>query len=236
MPAVRSAFLELCLQAVADLVGVAAQRRRLLGVVVIGVLVGEMPERGLALHGDELLEVLDVEHRLGRVGHAPDDDRGDLDRVAAASLTLIRSALEVAHAERDPLAPEDRERVDPPQPGLGQCARRSGRTGSARGPRWVARPRTRGRRARSRPSPRPPRSSLRSSSRRSRTGARPVPARRPPRRPRVDRRSPARRAGRGRGARAAGRSRLDVRWSCRRAVSCHAPNRDDITVMLSRPR
>ena len=70
-------------------------------VVVVGVFAGEVAERGLALHGHELLVVLDVEHGLGRVDDAPDDDRGDLDRVAAGVVDLDPLALEVAHPQRD---------------------------------------------------------------------------------------------------------------------------------------
>ena len=117
MPASCEPGLELGLQRVADLVGVAAQRDRLRLVVVVGVLVGEMAQRGLALHGHELLVVGDVEHRLGRVGDAPHDDRGDLDRVAAGVVDLDPLALEVAHPQRDLLALV--ERVAPPQAGLG---------------------------------------------------------------------------------------------------------------------
>ena len=84
-----------------------------------GVAVGEVAERRFALHDDELLVVVDVEHGPGGVGHAPDDDRGDLDRVAARVVDLDPLALEVPDPQRDRLAPEDRERVHPPETGIG---------------------------------------------------------------------------------------------------------------------
>ena len=102
---------------VADLVGVAAQRDGVRLVVVVGVLAGEVTERGLALHGHELLVVGDVEHRLGGVGDPPHDDRRDLDRVAAGVVDLDPLALEVANAQRELLLLG--ERVAPPPAGLG---------------------------------------------------------------------------------------------------------------------
>ena len=60
-----------------------------------------MPEGGLALDADVGLVVVDVEHRLGGVADAPDDDGGDLDRVAALVVHLEFLAVEVAGAQGD---------------------------------------------------------------------------------------------------------------------------------------
>ena len=49
---------------------------------------GQGPHRCLALHVDVVLVVVDLEDRLGRVDDAPDDDRGDLDRVAVVVVHL----------------------------------------------------------------------------------------------------------------------------------------------------
>ena len=113
-------FLELSLEGAADFVGVRAQRDRALRIVVVGVVVGQVAQRGLALDGYELLVILDVEHGLGRVDDAPDDDRGDLDRIPTRVVHLDPVALEVPHPQQDPLSPQHRKRVDPPQTGLGE--------------------------------------------------------------------------------------------------------------------
>ena len=59
---------------------------------------------------DEVLVVVDLEHRFGGVDHAPHDDRGDLDRVALVVVDLELRALEVADAQRDPLLRVERVR------------------------------------------------------------------------------------------------------------------------------
>ena len=70
--------------------------------VVVSVAVGQMPDGRLALDVDVLLVVIDVEARLGRVAHSPDDDDGDLDGIAAFVVDLELLAAEVPHAERNP--------------------------------------------------------------------------------------------------------------------------------------
>ena len=62
---------------------------------------------------DEVVVVVDVEERLGRVDDSPDDHGRDLDRVAGEVVDLQPFALEVPHPQRD--APLGEERVDPPQ-------------------------------------------------------------------------------------------------------------------------
>jgi hypothetical protein len=74
----------------------------------------DVPDGGLGLDGDELDEVVDLEHGPGGVGDLPDDDGGDLDRVAVGVVDLQHVGLVVADAGRD-LAPLG-ERVDPAQP------------------------------------------------------------------------------------------------------------------------
>jgi hypothetical protein len=59
---------------------------------------------GLALHANELLEVVDVEGRLRRVVHAPHHHRADLDRVAALVVHLQRVDRMVARAHAHALA------------------------------------------------------------------------------------------------------------------------------------
>jgi hypothetical protein len=49
-----------------DLLGVVAQGQLALGVRVVRVAVRDVPDRGLGLDGDELDEVVDLEHRLPR--------------------------------------------------------------------------------------------------------------------------------------------------------------------------
>jgi hypothetical protein len=92
-----------------DLVDVAAQRdlgvgvgEGLAGVVRIGA--GEVPHGGLALRGHVRLEVVDVEHRLGRVFDAPDHHGGDVHRVAALVVDLELVAVQGAGAQADLVA------------------------------------------------------------------------------------------------------------------------------------
>ena len=55
----------------------------------------DVTQRRLGLHADEVDVVVDREHRLRGVGHLPDDDRGDLDRVAVGVVDLQVVGLEV---------------------------------------------------------------------------------------------------------------------------------------------
>ena len=57
-------------------------------VRVVGVARREVAQRRFGLHLDVVLVVVDLEHRFGRVDDAPDDDRGDLDRVALVVVDL----------------------------------------------------------------------------------------------------------------------------------------------------
>jgi len=57
-----------------------------------------MPHGGLALDSDVMLIIVDIEARLGGILDPPDDDRGDLDRVAALVIHLEFVAVEVAGA------------------------------------------------------------------------------------------------------------------------------------------
>ena len=72
--------------------------------------------RSFALHVHEVLVVVDVEHRLGRVDDPPDDDGSDLDRVAVVVVHLQLAAFEVADAQRQP--PARCQRIHPPESGL----------------------------------------------------------------------------------------------------------------------
>ena len=71
---------------------------------IVGIRGRQIPHRGLALHVDEVLVVVDVEHRLERLDDAPDDDRGNFDGIAVSLVDLQLGALEIAHPQRQ-LAP-----------------------------------------------------------------------------------------------------------------------------------
>jgi hypothetical protein len=71
-----------------DLLGVAAQREPALVVGVVGILDGDVPYGRLGLGGDELGVVVDLEGGLRGVADLPDDDRGELDRVAVGVVDL----------------------------------------------------------------------------------------------------------------------------------------------------
>ena len=69
---------------------------------------------------NEVVVIVHVEERLGRVDDSPDDHGRDLDRVAGEVVDLEPLALEVPHPQRD--APLGEERVDPPQARLAHRA------------------------------------------------------------------------------------------------------------------
>ena len=60
---------------------------------------GQLADGRLALDGHEVLVAVDVEQGLGRVDDVPDDDGGDLDRVAQGVVDLDRLAVEVEDAQ-----------------------------------------------------------------------------------------------------------------------------------------
>lgn len=109
-----STRVELVRELAGDLLGVAAQREAALFVGVVGVLDGDVPHGRLGLRLDELGEVLDLEHRAGRVLHPPHHDRRQLDGVAVRVVDLEDVRLVVADAGGDLLAAG--QRVDPAQP------------------------------------------------------------------------------------------------------------------------
>ena len=113
-PRLLEPVLDLGLEVLGDLGRVAPQRDLPLGVRVIRVAQRHVPQGGLALDVDEVVVIVDVEERLGRVDHLPDDDGGDLDRVARQVVDLEALALEVPDPERD--GPLGEERVDPAEP------------------------------------------------------------------------------------------------------------------------
>ena len=116
-PAFARRDCDLDLQLLGDLRRVGAQRRLALRVRVVRMRRREIPDGRLGLHLDEVLVVVDLEHRLGRVDHPPDDDRADLDRVADRVVDLELGALEVADSQGD--GPAREERAHPAQtPGL----------------------------------------------------------------------------------------------------------------------
>ena len=97
-------------------VGGAAQRRPGAGGVVVGMAGGDVAQGRLGLHRDEVHVVVDGVRRLGGVGHLPDHDGGDLDRVAVGVVDLQMARLEVADPDADPAAHRER-RQHPPEPG-----------------------------------------------------------------------------------------------------------------------
>ena len=84
----REAVLDLDAQFARHLGGVADERAFTFRVGVVGVARGEIAKGRLTLNVNVVLVVVDLEHRFGRVDDAPDDDRADLDRVAAVVVDL----------------------------------------------------------------------------------------------------------------------------------------------------
>ena len=101
-PRLRQPLLDLRLQVLGHLGRLPAQRR--LGVVVrvVRVAGGEVAQRRLALDVDEVLVVVHLEAGFGRLDDAPDDHRGNLDRVPLDVVHLQAAALEVPDAQGDP--------------------------------------------------------------------------------------------------------------------------------------
>ena len=93
---------ELGRELLGDLFGVVAQRQRAAAPVVVGVAGGDVPDGGLGLDRDELREVVDRVDGAGGVLDLPDDDGGDLDRVAVGVVDLGLRRLLVADPGRDP--------------------------------------------------------------------------------------------------------------------------------------
>ena len=79
-----------------------------------------MTEGRFGLHGHEVVVVLDGVGRLGRVDHLPDDDGGDLDRIAVGVVDLQMVRLEVAHPQAD--GPAHGEGEHAPEARLGDGA------------------------------------------------------------------------------------------------------------------
>ena len=116
MPAWSSRSASSRISACGDAVLAGAQRRlRRVFVLAFVVVVrgGEVAHRGLGLDPHVLVVVLDVEHGLRGVAHAPDDGGGDLDRVAALVVDLQPLAHQVVRAQADLLLLV--ERVGPAQ-------------------------------------------------------------------------------------------------------------------------
>src|SRR3954453_13113710 len=82
---------------------------------IVRIGVGDVPYGGLGLDPDELLEVVDLEDRLGGVADLPDDDRGDLYGVAVRAVDLGHLGLVVA--DSGGYAPPRGERIDTPEAG-----------------------------------------------------------------------------------------------------------------------
>jgi hypothetical protein len=89
-------ILDLAFQVLGDGGGVAAQRGVLIVVRVVRVAGGEIAQRRFALDVDVVVVVVDLEERFGGVDDTPDDDGGDLDRVALEVVDLEPRALEIA--------------------------------------------------------------------------------------------------------------------------------------------
>jgi len=111
----REAFLDLLAQLGRDLVGVGPERLLVLVVGVVRVMAGQLTDGRLALDGDEILVVVDVESGLGRVDDVPDDDGGDLNRIAAGVVDFDLLADQVGDTERHPVL--GAERIGPVKTG-----------------------------------------------------------------------------------------------------------------------
>ena len=96
--------------------GVPAQRHLRLVVRVVGVAGRQVAQRRFGLDLHVVVVVVHLEHRFGGVDDPPDDDRGDLDRIALVVVDLQVRAFEVADALRDALLRV--ERVRPAQSGV----------------------------------------------------------------------------------------------------------------------
>ena len=93
--------LHLGLQLLGDLRGVRAQGHVALDVGVVRVVRRQIADGGFRLHLDVVLVVVDFEQGFGGFHDAPDDDGGDLDRVALEVVDFDLRAFEVADAEGD---------------------------------------------------------------------------------------------------------------------------------------
>ncbi len=78
-------------------------------------MAGQLADGRFALDGDEVLVVIDVELRFGRIDDVPDDDGGDFDRIAAGVVDLDLFADEVGDAEGHPVF--GAERIGPVESG-----------------------------------------------------------------------------------------------------------------------
>ena len=80
---------------------IAAQRDFLVLEIIIGVTRADGAHRHFHLGGDEAAIIINVEQRLRRIGNAPHQLRGDLDRVAAqiVDLDLLRNQVVGAQAD-----------------------------------------------------------------------------------------------------------------------------------------
>jgi hypothetical protein len=76
---------------------------------------GDVAQRRLGLHRDEVGVAVDRVGRLRGVGDLPDDDGSDIHRAAVGVIDLQAVGLEVADPDADP-APH-RQRRHPPEPG-----------------------------------------------------------------------------------------------------------------------
>ena len=104
-------------------------------LAVVGMAARQVSQGSLALDGNEILEIIHFEQRLGGIDHLPDHDGGNIDGIAVAVIDLggpsrgpgrflqnlaglalllrgmDRSGLEIPHTQRDLLLRE--ERIDP---------------------------------------------------------------------------------------------------------------------------
>ena len=109
----REPLLDLLCQPLRHLGHRAAQRQLAFYVRVVRKDRRHGAEGRLALHVHEVLVVVDLEHGFGGLDDPPDDDGGDLDRVADVVVDLQFAAFEVADSQRHE-APR-RKRIDPAQ-------------------------------------------------------------------------------------------------------------------------
>ena len=93
------AFLDFPLQVIGDFLAVAAQRQRAGIVRIVRIARRHRAQRRLALDVHEVFVVVDLEQRLRSVDDLPDDDCGNLDRIAIEIVDLEFARLEIANAQ-----------------------------------------------------------------------------------------------------------------------------------------
>jgi hypothetical protein len=86
------------LQSLGDFIGAVAQCRLIFITAVVAVEAGDVSNGCLALNLDVCFKVIHVEGGPRGIFHSPDNDTGDLDRIAALVVHLELLAVEVSYA------------------------------------------------------------------------------------------------------------------------------------------